>query len=109
MRRGDVVTVAGGSAYTGKPRPAVVIQADKFGNTGSVTLRVFTSNLLEDVAFRVQVEPTDTNGLTVPSQEMADKVGSVPRANVGRIIGRLSPEDMTRVDQALLIFLGLVP
>jgi len=109
MKRGDVVTVAGGSGYTGKPRPAVIIQADKFGGTGSVTLCTFTSSLVEDVAFRVLVEPTGANGLSVPSQAMADKVGSVPRASIDRIIGRLSPEDMTRVDQALLIFLGLVP
>ena len=55
MKRGDVVTVAGGNGYTGKPRPAVVIQADKFDGTGSVTLCTFTSNLVADVAFRVPV------------------------------------------------------
>ena len=30
MRRGSVVTVAGGGDFSGKPRPAIVIQADAF-------------------------------------------------------------------------------
>jgi mRNA interferase MazF len=28
MRRGEIWTVAGGAAYAGKPRPAVIIQDD---------------------------------------------------------------------------------
>lgn len=38
MRRGDIVTVAAKGAYTAKPRPAVIIQSDRFDETGSVTL-----------------------------------------------------------------------
>ena len=30
MKRGEVWTVAGGAAYAGKPRPAVIIQDDRF-------------------------------------------------------------------------------
>lgn len=29
LRRGDLVTVAAKGPYTGKPRPALVVQADK--------------------------------------------------------------------------------
>jgi hypothetical protein len=30
MRRGEIWTVAAGAAYTGKPRPAVIVQDDRF-------------------------------------------------------------------------------
>ena len=30
MRRGEIWTVAGAAAYAGKPRPAVIIQDDRF-------------------------------------------------------------------------------
>ncbi|TMJ14740.1 MAG: type II toxin-antitoxin system PemK/MazF family toxin, partial [Alphaproteobacteria bacterium] len=36
MNRGDLVTVALPGAY-GKPRPAVVVQADRFNQLGSIT------------------------------------------------------------------------
>ena len=43
MRRGDIVTVAGG-VYATKPRPALVVQDDRFDATESLTVCPFTSN-----------------------------------------------------------------
>ena len=37
MRRGDIATVAGG-VYAGKPRPALVVQDDRFDATDSLTV-----------------------------------------------------------------------
>ena len=37
MRRGEIWTVAGGADYTGKARPAVIVQDDRF-DTDSITL-----------------------------------------------------------------------
>jgi mRNA interferase MazF len=45
--------------------------------------------------------------LRLPSQVMADKPASILRERVGRVIGRLSPPDMGRVDVALAFVLGL--
>ena len=42
MRRGDIVTVSGG-VYARKPRPALVVQDDRFHATESVTICPFTS------------------------------------------------------------------
>ncbi len=42
-RRGDVVTVAGG-VYAKKPRPALIVQDDRFDATDSVTVCPFTSS-----------------------------------------------------------------
>jgi mRNA interferase MazF len=38
MRRGEIWTVAGSAAYTGKPRPAVIIQDDRFDANDSIVV-----------------------------------------------------------------------
>ena len=106
MKRGDVWTVSAGG-YAGKPRPAVIVQDARFDATASVTLCLFTSDPAEAPHFRLLVEPTDGNGLWSPSRLMVDKVVTVPRDRLGRHIGRLAEEDITRLNRALLVFLGL--
>ena len=43
MRRGDVYTAAARGTYTGKPRPVVIVQDDRFDATGSVTVCPLTT------------------------------------------------------------------
>lgn len=107
MRRGEIWTVAGGAHYTGKPRPALIIQDDQFDTVGSVTLVSFTTDPTDAPLFRVPIEPNERNGLEAPSRLMADKISTVPEANLGRLIGRLDPEDMLRLERAILVFLGM--
>jgi mRNA interferase MazF len=38
---------------------------------------------------------------------MVDKITTVPKARVGLRIGRLDDKDMLRLNQAVLVFLGL--
>ena len=40
VKRGEIRTVSGGANYTGKPRPAVIVQEDRFNQTASITLCV---------------------------------------------------------------------
>lgn len=107
MRRGDIWTVAGGNDYAGKPRPAVIVQDDNFDQTGSVTLCAFTSDETEAPLFRLTVLPTTGNGLRQPSRLMVDKITTVSRSKLGEWIGRLDDEDIVRLNQAMLVFLGL--
>jgi mRNA interferase MazF len=51
--------------------------------------------------FRVTLPAGDRTGLTTMSQVMADKVASVPRDAIGRVIGRCSPEEIDGVGEAL--------
>jgi mRNA interferase MazF len=44
MKRGEIWTVAGGAAYAGKPRPAVIIQDDRFDANDSVIVCPVTSD-----------------------------------------------------------------
>ena len=105
MRRGDLVTVVLQSAY-GKPRPALVIQSDLFGQHPSVTILPVTSELRETPLFRVSVMPSTDNGLRKPSQVMVDKAQSVPREKIGEVFGHLDDEALLTVNRALAVFLG---
>jgi mRNA interferase MazF len=105
--RGDVWTVSGGADYTGKPRPAVILQDDAFDATSSVTLCPFSSYALDAPLLRLPIEPSKQNGLRANSQLMIDKITTVARTKLGKRIGRLSDEDMLRLNRAVLVFLGL--
>ncbi len=107
MKRGEIWTVSGGSDYTGKPRPAVIIQDDIFDATPSVTICAFTSDPSEAQLLRLRIEPSDLNGLTVPSRLMVDKVTTVSRSKIGSRIGRLAPDDIAKLNRAIIVLLGL--
>lgn len=107
MKRGEVWTVAGGADYAGKPRPVVILQDDSFDATGSITICAFTTDPTDAPLFRLVVVPSDSNGLRAPSRLMVDKITTVPKSKVGARIGRLDEEDMVRLNQAVMVFLGL--
>lgn len=107
MKRGDVWTVAGGPDYAGKPRPAVVLQDDAFDATASTTICPFTTQSVDAPLMRVPIEPSERNGLRAASQLMIDKITTVSKNKLERRVGRLSDEDLVRLNRAILVFLGL--
>jgi mRNA interferase MazF len=107
MRRGDIWTVAGGKDYAGKPRPVVIVQDDSFDGTDSITICAFTTDETEAPLFRLAVEPNEHNGLRALCRLMVDKITTVPKSKVGARVGRLDDEDILRLNQAVLVFLGL--
>ncbi|HEY1832519.1 MAG TPA: type II toxin-antitoxin system PemK/MazF family toxin [Acidimicrobiales bacterium] len=107
MTRGEIWTAAAGSGYAGKPRPAVVIQDNRFDATDSMTICAFTTDPTEAPLFRLVVEPSSLNGLYDVSSLMVDKIATVRRSKLGERVGRLSSEDMVRLDRAIVVFLGL--
>jgi mRNA interferase MazF len=107
VRRGEIWTVAGGKDYAGKPRPVVIVQENSFDATESITVCAFTTDETEAPLFRLPVEPNERNGLRADCRLMVDKVTTVPKSKVGARIGRLGDEDVLRLNQAMLVFLGL--
>ena len=107
MRRGDIWTVAGGQDYAGKPRPAVIVQDDRFDATSSVTLCAFTTDATEAPLFRLVVEPSASNGLRTVSRLMVDKITTVPKSKLGERLGRLDDADIVRLNRSVLVFMGL--
>jgi mRNA interferase MazF len=106
VRRGDLVTIAVSGDY-GKPRPALVIQADAFSDLASVTVLRLTSTLHEAPLVRITVRPSAENRLREVSQVMIDRAISAPRDKVGRSFGKLDDATMRAVSHALANFLGL--
>ena len=107
MKRGDIWTVAGGKDYAGKLRPVVVVQEDSFDATDSITICALTTDETEAPLFRLVVQPNDRNGLRLACRIMVDKITTVPKSKVGARAGRLDDEDILRLNQAMLVFLGL--
>jgi mRNA interferase MazF len=107
IRRGDIWTVAGGADHAGKPRPVVIVQDDAFDATASVTICAFTTDGTKAPLFRLLIAPNDRNGLRSPSRLMVDKIATVPKSKLGSPVGRLDDQDIVRLNQAILVFLGL--
>jgi mRNA interferase MazF len=107
VKRGDFVTIAMQGDF-GKPRPALVIQADQFEVLTTVTVLPITSTLIDAPLMRITVKPDAHNGLSKPSQVMADKAVTVKRDKVGPTFGAASDELMVTVSRALTVFLGIV-
>jgi len=108
MKRGEIWTVASGSGYSGKPRPAVIVQDDRFDATDSITICPITTDPTEAPLFRPIVDRSDGNGLRETSRLMADKIITVPKSRLGKSrIGHLAAHDMINLNRAISIFLGL--
>ena len=107
MRRAEVWTSAGGSAYAGKPRPVLVIQDDSYGDTSSVAVCLITTEQIATMFIRPRLEPDAENGLKESSRVMVDKIAAVPRSGLRKRLGRISDEQMRAVEEALMAFLGM--
>ncbi|MDR2876674.1 MAG: type II toxin-antitoxin system PemK/MazF family toxin [Chromatiales bacterium] len=107
MKRAEVWTISGGKDYAGKPRPVVIVQDDSFDATDSITVCSFTTDPTDAPLFRLAVEPNGRNGLRSPCRLMVDKITTVPRAKIGSRVGYLDDEDMVRLNQAMMVFLGM--
>jgi mRNA interferase MazF len=107
VKRGEIWTVSGGPDYTGKPRPVVILQDDAFDATASVTLCPLTTHVIDAPLIRLTAEPSERNGLRASSQLMVDKITTVSKSKVRNRLGRLSDEDIIRLNRAVVVFLGL--
>ncbi len=107
LKRGDLVVVAMSGDY-GKPRPALVVQADVFNQAhASVTLLPVTSTIVDAPLFRLTVAPSPGNGLRALSQIMIDKVTTVARARIGPTIGHFEDDVLLQVSRALALWVGI--
>ena len=107
MKRGEIWTASGGPGYAGKPRPVIVVQADEFDETVSITICPLTTHSIGTRHARAAVEPTPDNGLNESCFAMADKITTIPRTRLGKRLGTLKPTALAPINQAMLVFLGL--
>jgi len=108
VKRGAIVVVATRGAYTGKPRPALVVQSDLFNPThASLTICPITSDCVDAPLFRLTLPPGPRTGLKGVSQIMIDKIVSVPRAAISAEIGECDAREIEAVEDGLRRWLAL--
>jgi mRNA interferase MazF len=102
LTRGTIVVVAAKGAYTGKPRPALIVQSDLFNPThASVTVCPITSECVDAPLFRITLPPGERTGLRSVSQIMVDKIVTVPRSSITAEIGRCERSELAVTEDAL--------
>ena len=107
MRKGDVVIAAERGAFSGKPRPWVVVQADSFlDDVSSVTVCPIVDSV-QQTSFRVTCAPSQENGLRKASAVLVDKVTTIRSSSLRATIGSLSRAKVSEIDQALRLWLDL--
>lgn len=96
-----------GGVYASKPRPALIVQDDRYDGTASVTVLPLTTTPVDAPLLRIAVPATATTGIAQDSFVMVDKLTTVRRSNVRERVGRLTADQLVEVERALLAFLGL--
>lgn len=92
----------------GKTRPVAVIQDnDSNAVLDTVTVCLLTSHMTPNALLRIDIAPTDQNGLKRHSQVQADKIQTARKEKLKGPIGRLDDETMNDIDMALALHLRL--
>jgi mRNA interferase MazF len=107
VTRGDIYTAAARGNHTGKPRPVLIVQDDRFDATASVTVCPLTTNPIDAPLIRIPIQPSHENGLDRASSLMIDKLTTVPRSGLGDRLGRLRDDELVQLNRSLMVFLGL--
>jgi mRNA interferase MazF len=91
----------------GKKRPALVISNNRNNlYAETITLIPLTSRAVKSYPFEASLRP-GKSGLSVESMAKCNQIRTVSRTRLLHRIGHLSPEEVQRVEQALLIHLGI--
>jgi len=107
VSRGDVVLAAAAGDY-GKPRPWLVVQADKHNSADrpdSILVCPFTSHQ-EALSYRVPVR-LPYGDVERVSWVMVDKLMAVKRERIRSVVGRVSRQELAGVEIAMKDLLGL--
>ena len=94
----------------GGHRPALIIQND-IGNQYSPVVIVATITSRPGA----KPHPTDvwiqprTSGLDTPSRVLLNQIRTLDKRRLGRYVGYLTADEMTQIDEAIKLSLGLIP
>ena len=115
MRRGDVVWVdldPVRGTESNKRRPAVIVSNEGANVTamrlgrGVVTVVPLTTNVARVYPFQVLLA-AERCGLPHESKAQAEQIRSVSVERIGEVIGRLPPDLIEEVDEAIRLHLAL--
>ncbi len=106
--RGDII-IASPKSNEGKPRPAIIVQADWFnlGSPPTYLICLLSSDIYPELDFRPIIKPNSTNGLSILSQVMIDKVQVVKLTQIGKKIGEVDKNTLKLINGNLKAILGI--
>jgi mRNA interferase MazF len=104
VRRGVIVLVR---LPRDKARPAVVVRWDLLSEFSYATVLPITTDLRADVGMRIDLVPSQENGLRAVSQVMVDWPQTVRFADMGQTIGRLDMAIMRVITRQMAVVLGI--
>jgi mRNA interferase MazF len=115
MKRGDVVLVQVPfvGAIGAKMRPALVVQGDILNGllretiVAAITSNVSNSHQPHQLLIEIATPDGAATGLLADSAIRCERLHSVPQTDVKRIIGRLSPILLLKIDECLKAALAL--
>jgi len=108
LRRGQIVLVAEKGDYSGKLRPAVIVQRQStLADSTGVTLCGLTSRIAATEPMRVLLTPGDGVGIDRPSMVMVDKILTIRRDSVKAVVGDVPPVKLREIEAALRRWLDL--
>ena len=84
-----------------------MVQSYLFADHTTVTVLPVTPIAVDAPLIRLPVDPSAENGLREPFFVMVDKAMSIRTEMLGPTFGCLATADMTRVNRALALFLGI--
>ncbi len=104
VRRGVVVLVR---LPHDKARPAVVVRSDLLSELSYATVLPITTDMRAGFSLRIDLAPTQANGLRAASQVMVDWPQTVRFSDMGQAIGRLDVATMGAITRQMEVVLGI--
>lgn len=101
MARGDILLVSLPESDKREEkgnRPAIAVQTDVATSPMLMIVPVTSSLGALRFPFTVRIEPSELNGLTLPSVAMVFQMRAIDRKRMIRKIGELEPEYLAQVD-----------
>ena len=107
MNRGEL-WIGAEAGYASKPRPALIVQSNRYSNDESVVTCLVTSFATDAAGadYRVILPRSNVNGLKVDSFVMLDKIVAIPRQKLVKHIGTVESEKMDEIYARLVDFLA---
>lgn len=111
-KRGDVFLVTFDptlGAEIRKMRPALILQNDIANRDSPITIVAAMTSQFDEPLYPTEVLVRHPEGgLTADSVILLNQIRSVDKQRLFKRLGRVTPETVRKVDQALLLSLGLV-
>jgi len=112
LHRGDVFLVSFDptiGAEIRKTRPALVLQNDTANRYSPITIVAAITSQVDEPIYPTEVlVRRPEGGLPADSMILLNQIRSVDKQRLFKRLGRMTPETMRKVDQALLVSLGLI-